>query len=330
MNDEKDVFAGLREHWYIACAASRLAARPLAARVLDHDVALFRGDDGRPHALADRCCHRGVKLSLGRREGGGLACRYHGWRFAGDGRCVHIPSLATGQRIASGCAVAAFSCVEQDGQVWVWTGRSPPSAPPPEIAGFAARRWAQGTIDHACDWVSALENNVDWCHPAFAHPWTHGQFYLKLLHGLQDQAIALAATPDGLTVTGPLDAAGAPAGGWTVTLRFRLPGRVDIDGPGRRRIVVYVVPTGPTRCRLEWLIASAWPLGPRVRWTAREPVIFRQDRVLLESATPGRERSVEGDAPPLLLRRIVALAARGEWDAAHATAHGRRLLRLRA
>lgn len=327
----QDETTGIQEAWYIACASAQLGARPLAAQVLGHALALFRGAEGRPHALRDRCCHRGVKLSLGRVEAGTLACGYHGWRFAGDGACVHVPSLAAGQRIAAGCAVPALACEERDGYVWVWTGAGAPPGPPPAIAGFAARRWTQGTVAHACDWLRALENNVDWCHPAFAHPWTHGMFYLKLLHGLREARLTLAAAADGLSVTGPLAEGGEP-GPDAVTLRFSLPCRVDIAGPGPRRIVVHCVPTGPGRCRLEWMMASMWPLGPRVRRVEREPRIFRQDRLLVESAGADDEpeRSVEADAPGLLLRRIVALARRGEWDATRAAAHGRRLLRVRA
>ena len=48
--------------------------------------------------LRDICPHRGMPLSAGRLDGGEVECRYHGWRFAADGRCTAIPSLAAGQR----------------------------------------------------------------------------------------------------------------------------------------------------------------------------------------------------------------------------------------
>ena len=330
----------LRSYWYIACPSSQLGGSPRAVRVLDLDLVVFRDGDGRPRALADRCCHRGVKLSLGRVTGGQIACGYHGWRFDGRGACAHIPSLREGQRIPAGCAVPSFPCEEQDGYVWVWpgSGEEPPS-PPPAIADFDRSRWVQGTIPMACDSMRALENNLDWCHPAFAHPWTHGQFYLAMLLGVRQQHIRMAATPDGLVVQGPVTEAGEPLEGRTssVTLTFRLPCRADVEGPGSRRIVMHFVPTGPESCRIEWLSTSRAPLGPRVRWVAKEPAIFRQDRVLLESATPAyaaaetwSERSVEADAPTLLLRRIVGWAARGEWDERRASQHGSRVLEVRS
>lgn len=325
-----------RDHWYIACASAQLGRAPRAAQVMGHALALYRGADGTPRALLDRCSHRGVRLSLGRVEGDTLACGYHGWRFAGDGACVAVPSLARGRRVAAGCGVPALPCVEGCGYVWVWTGGpGVPIGPAPEITGFTARRWSQGSVEAACGWLAALENNLDWCHPVFAHRWTHGLFYMALLRGLTDTTLALTAVADGLRVDGPLGADGGPTRG-ALTLVFSLPCRAEIVGPGPRRIVVHCVPTVAGRCRMEWMMSRTLPLGPRVRFVAGEPVIFRQDRLLLESAVAAqedadwRERSVEADAPTLLLRRIVALAARGEWDATRAAAEGRRLVRVRA
>ncbi|MGK4004070.1 aromatic ring-hydroxylating dioxygenase subunit alpha [Sorangium sp. So ce1036] len=333
----------LRKYWYIACASSQLGAAPRAARVLDQDIVVFRGDGRRPAALLDRCCHRGVKLSLGRVTGGALACGYHGWRFGGGGACVHIPSLAEGRRIPARCAVPAFPCVERDGYVWVWIGGEGDAAapPPPGIDGFSARRWDQGSVDLECASTRGLENNLDWCHPAFAHPWTHGQFYLALLRGLREQLLEVRPTPDGMTVVGPISAAGgAPAPRSSqVLLSFTLPDRVEVRSLGGmpRRIVLHFVPTAPDRCRMEWLVSRALPFGPRVRFRAREPTILRQDRILLESAEPAyagegafREQHVEADAPMLLLRRILGWAARGEWEARRASLPERRLIRVRA
>lgn len=333
----------LRNYWYIACASSQLGAAPRAVRILDQDLVVFRDDARLPRALVDRCCHRGVKLSLGRVTGGKLACGYHGWQFGGDGACVHIPSLAGSRRIPEKCGVPAFPCVEQDGYVWVWLGDAGEASPPPApaIDGFAEHRWDQGSVALACSALKGLENNVDWCHPAFAHPWTHGQFYLALFRGLREQLLEVRPTPDGMTVRGPVsDAEGAPVRRSSqVLLSFKLPDRVEIRSLGGlpRRIVLHFVPTAPDRCRMEWLIARTWPFGGRVRFRDEEPEILRQDRILMESAEPAyagegafREQHVEADAPGLLLRKILGWAARGEWEERRATLPERRIVRVRS
>lgn len=119
----------LRNHWYIACAATQLSSVPRTTQVLDQELMLFRDDAGHPHALLDRCCHRGAPLSLGEVVDGTLACRYHGGRYDGTGMCVHIPSLTSVRRIPKGYGVPAFPCVEADG--YVWSGWAPRPASPP-------------------------------------------------------------------------------------------------------------------------------------------------------------------------------------------------------
>jgi len=315
----------LRNWWYTALASSRLRSRPVAARVLDTDLVLFRDRDGRPHALLDRCCHRGVQLSRGRVIGGELACRYHGWRYDGTGLCTLVPSLAPGVLPPSGARVPAWPCAERDGYIWVWMGeREPDPVLPAGIAGFGERRWVQGSIAMRCSYRSGIENNLDWCHAPFAHPLTHPQYYLTRIWGLRQQEYEVRRTPLGMKVFAPPTTSErdpVPTGP-PVLLEFQLPNRVRVAfrGPTPMTIIMHFVPTGPASCRLEWLRSKMLAVGPRARWSRREPVVFRQDRVLLESAQPwydqesGFERSVPPDASTLLARRIIDLAARDEWD----------------
>ena len=89
----------LREFWYVACTSAELAARrPLGCTLFGLPLVLFRGADGRPVALRDRCLHRNARLSEGSvLPGGRLGCPYHGWTYDTAGRCVEIPSLGPRQ-----------------------------------------------------------------------------------------------------------------------------------------------------------------------------------------------------------------------------------------
>ena len=72
----------------------------------------------------------------------------------------------------------AFPCTEAGGYVFVWTGEGTPSEPP-EFPDFAKYNWIQGTTPLGCSALAAIENNLDWAHPVFAHPNTHPQYFVN-------------------------------------------------------------------------------------------------------------------------------------------------------
>jgi len=78
-------------HGRLTDARAPVGATPRAAQGLDQPLVLWRDATSQPHALPNRCAHRGALLSRGTVVDGTLACRYHGWRDAGTGKCVHIP-----------------------------------------------------------------------------------------------------------------------------------------------------------------------------------------------------------------------------------------------
>src|SRR5438105_1020968 len=84
--------AFLTNCWYVAAWDYELIDGKLLARtILEKPLVLYRGDSGRVVALDNRCCHRGAKLSNGRREGDDIRCMYHGLKFDPGGKCIQIP-----------------------------------------------------------------------------------------------------------------------------------------------------------------------------------------------------------------------------------------------
>lgn len=82
----------LRNCWYVIAWAHELPAyKPIARQVIGEPIVLFRTASGSIQALADRCAHRRVPLSMGRIEGDNLRCMYHGLLFAPDGHCLQVP-----------------------------------------------------------------------------------------------------------------------------------------------------------------------------------------------------------------------------------------------
>jgi phenylpropionate dioxygenase-like ring-hydroxylating dioxygenase large terminal subunit len=111
----------LRNAWYIAAWADELGQVPLARRICNEPVVLFRDAAGHAAALVDRCCHRGAPLSMGTLVAEGIQCGYHGLVIDGAGRCVHIPGQA---RIPEDAGVRSYPVAEKDQLVWIWMGEA--------------------------------------------------------------------------------------------------------------------------------------------------------------------------------------------------------------
>jgi phenylpropionate dioxygenase-like ring-hydroxylating dioxygenase large terminal subunit len=161
--------AALLPGWFVACPAAALRARPVAATVQGIPLALFRGRDGAPGALEDRCPHRNAPLSAGRLRGGALECAYHGWRFDAGGACLAVPGLAVPPE-ARATRASAIPCIEQDGFVWVAPAGAPP-APPRRLPHLGAARYTTvlNELTVRASLYRAVENVLDVPHTAYLH-----------------------------------------------------------------------------------------------------------------------------------------------------------------
>jgi vanillate O-demethylase monooxygenase subunit len=99
--------------------SEELAQQPLARRLFDRPIVLFRGTGGKAQAIADRCPHRFTPLSRGTLVGDHLTCSYHGLTFDGTGRCVRNPFS---DQIPHHAQVDAWTVVERYGALWLWGG----------------------------------------------------------------------------------------------------------------------------------------------------------------------------------------------------------------
>jgi len=98
----------LRNAWYIAAWADELGTQPVARRICNEPIVLFRDKQNRAAALTHRCCHRAAPLHLGTITEAGLQCGYHGLVFDGSGHCVAIPGQS---RIPEDARVRSYPVV---------------------------------------------------------------------------------------------------------------------------------------------------------------------------------------------------------------------------
>lgn len=165
----------LRHSWYVGAWSRDLTDRPLAVQMLGERLVLFRGKDGQVGALADRCPHRHLPLSMGHVVAGGLQCGYHGISFAADGRCIDVPSQP---EIPPGIAVRAYPAAERHGWVWIWMG-DPLAADPaiiPDFQQLADPAFAAvGKTNHVnANYKLVVDNLMDLSHVGYVHTSTIG------------------------------------------------------------------------------------------------------------------------------------------------------------
>jgi phenylpropionate dioxygenase-like ring-hydroxylating dioxygenase large terminal subunit len=53
----------IRNAWYVAAWADEISQTPLARRICNEPIVLYRDHQNRAAALIDMCCHRGAPLS---------------------------------------------------------------------------------------------------------------------------------------------------------------------------------------------------------------------------------------------------------------------------
>jgi vanillate O-demethylase monooxygenase subunit len=166
----------LRNAWYIGAWGDELGAAPLARRICNEPVVLFRDKSGRAAVLEDRCCHRSAPLSRGTIVDAGLQCGYHGLVIDAAGRCVHVPGQT---QIPADARVRAYPVVEKNKFVWIWMGDAA-RADASKIVDFPyhddAAHWP---MKHDCypikgSYMLMVDNLMDLTHLGYLHAKTVG------------------------------------------------------------------------------------------------------------------------------------------------------------
>ena len=124
----------LRRYWQPAALTEELDSdRPVVpVRLLGEDLVLFRDDQGRLGMIGRQCPHRGVDLSYGRVEDGGLRCPFHGWLFDVTGACLETPAEPPTSTFHTRVCQVHYPVTECNGIVWAFLGEGDP----PELPGL--------------------------------------------------------------------------------------------------------------------------------------------------------------------------------------------------
>jgi nitrite reductase/ring-hydroxylating ferredoxin subunit len=162
----------MREYWIPAALSSELPepeGSPLRVRLLGENLIGYRTASGAVGLMQDSCPHRGASLFYGRNEGEGLRCVYHGWKFDPSGRCVEMPSEPAESAFKDKVRARAYPCVERAGLIWTYMGPRQTPPPMPDLEPTMAAGCSIQIYQRECNWVQALEGDIDTGHTVFLH-----------------------------------------------------------------------------------------------------------------------------------------------------------------
>jgi phenylpropionate dioxygenase-like ring-hydroxylating dioxygenase large terminal subunit len=203
--DECDMLSRM---WFPVARVQDLGRGPFAATLLGRRLVVYRAGD-RVAVAADRCPHRGGRLSNGRSVDDVLECPYHGWRWDVEGACALVPSQPGAHPAAR---LETVPSRERFGLVWASLEEplmEPPAIPETEDA---AGEWEFGHgawFEVSCGLRTITENFRDSSHFAFVHRDTFGD--------VNPEVPAYTVRADGRRLS------------WTLPIRFGSAWSVDGD-----------------------------------------------------------------------------------------------------
>jgi phthalate 4,5-dioxygenase len=164
----------MRENFWVPFALSEnlpAGGAPAPVRLFGQNYVAFRADNGQIGLFDELCPHRRASLLLGRIEGNGVRCIYHGWKMDVSGRVVDCPTqVVRAQQFAASVRVTHLPVHEEAGIAWAWLGggEAPPFPDLPfnDVYGFTTVM----TISQVpANWLQGLEGGIDSVHAPILH-----------------------------------------------------------------------------------------------------------------------------------------------------------------
>jgi vanillate O-demethylase monooxygenase subunit len=285
----------LAQYWYPVALSREVTDKPVGAVLLDAPLVVYRVD-GALVIADDLCPHRGVPLSMGKHDGAGITCAYHGLHFGKDGRCDRIPAQPDGA-IPAKLHLKTYPAVEAYGLVWTslraqgdadipamphWhdEGFQQITCPSIDIYGFAGRQ---------------MEGFLDVAHFAFVHTATFGDANNTVVPPYKTEP-----TPKGFEVKYRssvgnypigMNDKGVPGFEWLRHFEVHLPfcATLTIHFPGKDRLVIMnaASPVSAKHTRLFAPIGRNFDTDLPVQAVYDfNRTVFEEDKAIVESQKP--------------------------------------------
>ena len=110
----------IRNAWYVAAWADEIGETPLARRICNEPVVLFRDQQNRVPPRCSTCAAIAARrCTWGRSSRKACNAVTTGWFSTAPARCVRVPGQSVIRTVR---ACGAFPVVEQDAFLWIWMG----------------------------------------------------------------------------------------------------------------------------------------------------------------------------------------------------------------
>ena len=291
-----------RRAWHPVALSTSVAEAPQPALLMGEPLVLWREAGGVVKAWADRCPHRGARLSLGcvRHDGpvAQLECPYHGWRFDGDGQLVVVPAL-TGFVPPASHRATVYDAVERHGLVWARLLPKREHEPPAYAAedDLRLRKLNGGPYDVATSAPRIVENFLDIAHFGFVHEGWLGDRNHTTLADYRVDATATGLLATRCKAWQPRSSVHAQGGAdveYTYEVNAPYTAILTKDPAAasapltnlREAIALFICPLTPETSRVWFRLAVTDFDSPDATLQALQHTIFMQDQPVLESQSP--------------------------------------------
>ena len=164
----------IRQFWIPAVQSIELPepdCPPVRVKLMCEELVAFRDTNGDVGLVDNYCPHRRASLFFGRNEECGLRCVYHGWKFDVNGDCVDMPSEPAESNFKDKVKIKAYPCRERNGVIWTYMGPRAELPPLPDLEAnmVPEGEWAIANVMRSCNFVQALEGDIDTSHLGFLH-----------------------------------------------------------------------------------------------------------------------------------------------------------------
>jgi phenylpropionate dioxygenase-like ring-hydroxylating dioxygenase large terminal subunit len=319
--------------WYAVLSSKEVKKNKLIGVTRCGEKLVFwRRKDGSIGCIADKCCHRGASLSLGKVVNEHVQCPFHGFEYDDSGKVTFIPANGRVTPVPDNFKVNSYGVKERGGLVFIWYGDK--EKMPEEVPFFEEleKFYSYGEMKEVwgVHYTRAIENQLDVVHLPFVHKTTIGRGNKAVVNGplvTWDKQNRMTYYVDDVYDEGqrPLKAEEVKDFTKKFSLQLQMPNIWQNRIAPKIRVMAAFAPIDDEHTMIYIRFYQKIMVTPLLKWLMNhlgnfaDRIILHQDRRVVLTQLPKKsevrmgENLVQGDAPIIAFRvRREALKKEGE------------------